>query len=258
MLAVISDVHANRFALEAVLADAGARGATATYCLGDVVGYNASPRETLRILRESAILTIKGNHDMMAYGELSTERCGPNARFSQAWTRDFLTAEEAGYLRELPTEHCIDGEIVLLHSRLGDPVSYLSSDADYLAEHGRIRRWQPAARICFTGHTHVPRLIEITPSGQLRRLEGTATTLDPRCFYFINPGSVGHPRGSDYRASYALYDRAESRVRLLRVRYEKERMLRENREHGIGTDLGRGVLEHELYRLGRRLKEALR
>jgi predicted phosphodiesterase len=254
LMAIISDVHANSFALRAVLADAESRGASEVYCLGDVVGYNAQPRETLELLRQAKIPTVRGNHDMMACGELSTDRCGPNARASQRWTSEVLSDDDVRYLRSLDTQLSIDGEIILLHSRLDDPVSYLSSDEDYLLERERVINWQRSARVCFTGHTHIQRVIEISADGQLRRLTGAFVKLDPRCFYFVNPGSVGHPRASDYRASYALFDRDAGTIRLRRVRYDKARMLEVNRWAGIATDLGRGVLEYKLVRYSQRLR----
>lgn len=258
VVAVISDVHANSLALEAVLDDARERGAEAVYCLGDVVGYNARPRETLRALRINGIPIVKGNHDMMASGELPIERCGPNARASQLWTRQVLDPAELWYLRGLPTELWVHEDTLLVHSRLGDPVSHLARDQDYMDEFERIRRRRPATRVCFTGHTHLARVIEISPRGELRRLAQAAPQLRPDCFYFINPGSVGHPRGGDFRASYALFDRRCGQVRLLRVRYDKSRMLQANRAVDLHTDLGPGVLEHEFARLARQLKRAFR
>lgn len=257
VIAVISDIHANSLALSAVLADAEARGAIGIYCLGDLVGYNAHPRETLRLLRSAAIPTVKGNHDMMACGELPLGRCGPNANFSQQWTRQQLTDDELHYLQTLPLQRFVDDDTVLLHSRLGDPLNYLSRDEDYLAEYARIRDWQPAARICFTGHTHVARIVEVTSDRRLRRLKTATATLDTQRFYFINPGSVGHPRGSDYRASYALFDRASGRMRLMRVHYDKAGMLAANHRVNIRTNLGPGVLEHSFSRATQRLRRVL-
>lgn len=257
MIAVISDIHANSFALDAVLSDIKARGATEIYCLGDLVGYNAHPRETLRMLRQADIPAVKGNHDMMAIGELPLGGCGPNANFSQQWTRQQLSDDERDYLQALPMQRLVQQDIVLLHSRLDDPLNYLSRDADYLAEYERLRAWQPAARICFTGHTHVARIIEITPERQLQRLQTTVTALSSENFYFINPGSVGHPRGSDYRASYALFDQASRQIRLLRVHYDKAAMLAVNQRVDIRTNLGPSLLEHRLARATQRLKKVL-
>lgn len=254
LTAVISDVHANSYALRAVLADARARGASRTYCLGDLVGYNAHPHDALAILRHAAIAAVKGNHDMMACGELPIDGCGPNARIALHWTREVLSPEELTYLRSLPLLRCIDGDIVLLHSRIDSATAYLSKDADYLAERETILARQPQAWICFTGHTHVARIVEITPQRRLRRLSGTSATLDPDCFYFVNPGSVGHPRGGDYRACYALLDRSNRHVRLLRVHYDKAKMLAANRRAGLGTDLGPSVLAHRFGELTQRLK----
>jgi predicted phosphodiesterase len=256
-MAVISDVHANSFALSAVLRDARARGASSVYCLGDVVGYNAHVHETLNMLRTAQVPVVKGNHDMMAIEELPIEDCGPNARRSQHWTRLELTAEEREYLRELPTELLAHEDTVLVHSRLHDPINYLARDADYLAEFERLRAWQPTARVCFTGHTHVPRIVEVTPQREVRRLSQTSAYLAPDSFYFINPGSVGHPRGGDFRACYALFDRDRNHVHLMRVRYDKSAMLAANRRVGIGTDLGPGVLAHEVSRLTQRLKRVI-
>src|SRR5437899_11993202 len=110
-IAIISDVHANLEALRSVLADVRRRGIERVVCLGDVVGYNCFPHETLAVLREQRIPTVQGNHDLMAIGELEPDHCGPNARKAIQWTRPLLTDEEKEVLRALPGHFVMESEL---------------------------------------------------------------------------------------------------------------------------------------------------
>ncbi len=257
MIAVISDVHANAPALEAVLRDIRRRGVDDIYCLGDCVGYNAFPAETIEIFRKEGIRSVKGNHDMMATGELAIERCGPNGRFAMHWTRSLLSQVDLDFLRALPWQRRIGSDILLVHSRLNDAVSYLTGKNDIVAEHCAILAVDGIVRICFTGHTHQMRCMELSEDG-VRALPPAKTTLDPARFYFIDPGSVGHPRHSDYRASYALFDPAARQVQWRRVAYDRARTSAGNLRHGIHTDLGPGLGRHAWQRFVRRCRTIAR
>jgi predicted phosphodiesterase len=223
-------------------------------CLGDLVGYCALPRETLALLHQSAIPSVQGNHDLMAIGSLDSTGCGPNARAAIAWTRAVLSDTERAYLRSLPTHLMSDPTTILVHSRLGDPVSRLRSPADFLAEREVLRRFDPALRLCFTGHTHVPQITEVGTTGAISVHRRRRVRLHPSSFYFINPGSVGHPRQSDYRASYAIYDPVSGAVQLRQVAYDREAMRVENARHQIFTDLGPSVTTHRIQRALDRLR----
>src|SRR5207244_2090672 len=118
----VPDVPAHLQASLLVLADARGPGTEHVVCLGDVVGYNCFPHETLAVLRDQRIPTVQGNHDLMAIGELEPDRCGPNARKAIHWTRPLLTDDEKAFLRALPAHFVLPPDLLLVHSCLGDPV----------------------------------------------------------------------------------------------------------------------------------------
>ena len=239
--AIIADVHGNLPALEAVLADIERRGVDRISCLGDLVGYNTFPHETLALLRRLPIACVQGNHDLMALGQLEPVACGPDARAAIAWTRTVLTEDERAYLHALPGHIRSDPTTILVHSCLGDPVSRLERPDDFLAQRETLRRFDSGLRRCFTGHTHVAQVTEIDSSARVVMHREGQVRLNPASFSFLNPGSVGHPRESDYRASYAIHDTETDTVFLRRVAYDRAAMRAENARHGIFTDLGPSV-----------------
>ena len=243
-IAIISDVHSNVEALRSVLADVRRRGIERVVCLGDVVGYNCFPHETLAVLRDQRIPTVQGNHDLMAIGELEPDRCGPNARKAIHWTRPLLTDEEKAFLHALPAHLVIPPDLLLVHSCLGDPVMRLSRPEDYVQQRDIVARFDPRIRVCFFGHTHVPEVRTIHSDGRVTRLNAHRVRLDDNEFHFVNPGSVGHPRGTDYRAQYASFDVHARTVQFHRVRYDVRKVARENARHGVGTQLGDPGLIH--------------
>ena len=257
-VAIIADVHANLLALRAALEDAERRCVDRIVCLGDVVGYNSSPRETIAVLRSIGVEAVQGNHDIMATGLAEPLQCGPNARRAMQWTRQVLGLEELDYLSSLPERMLFEGEILLLHSALGDPWVYLHASDQYREQFTAIRESYPAAKICLTGHTHVRTVVEVSPAGQVRSLPPSQTQLAPDSFYFLNPGSVGHPRQDDYRASYAIYDSNSRVVAFRKVSYDRRRVRRANENCAIYTDLGPSVLRRQWSAARRGLRRLVR
>lgn len=256
-LAVLADVHANLAGLEAVIADARGRGVETFLCLGDVVGYHTSVAGTIELLQRLDIRCVLGNHDLMATGQLELEG-GPNARRAMEWTRQVLTPEESGFLRELPGSRLLDGETLLVHSRLGDPVTHLRTDEQYREARLEIAKEFPEVRVCLTGHTHVGMVVEVDGANGVHRRGRAARDLRLDSFYFLNPGSVGHPRDEDYRASYLLYDPEARRVIFRKLAYDRGAVRAENERHGIHTDLGACVLAHRWTTLERSLRAVVR
>ena len=257
-IAVISDIHANPYALEHVLDDIRRQKIGRVFCLGDIVGYNALPRETIKILREANIPAVKGNHDMMATGELALDNCGPIARSTLSLAREQLVAEERRFLNSLPDHLNPEPDLLLIHSRWGNPVDYLKNQDDYLDEYRVIRRALSQVHFCFTGHTHGAKVVEITRDERIYEGVSGTVKLNPNHFYFINPGSVGYPRRSDYRASYTIFDPGTHTVQFIRVRYPKRRMALANTQHRIATDLGQGRLQFVLETFINRMKVTVR
>jgi predicted phosphodiesterase len=237
-IAVISDIHANVDALAAVLADIRASDVHHVVCLGDLVGYNTFPRETLGVFRGSEILSVHGNHDLMAIGRLPGDDCGPMARKAIGWTQAVLTGEDRHYLASLPGELRPHRGILCVHSAPGDPVVRLRTLAQFHEQYLRMSQSDPDVRLCFTGHSHVACTMMVTRRGDVVLDDEPDVTIDPQVFYFVNPGSVGYPRDGDYRAAYGILDVEARRLSFRRVDYDPTRVLRENARHGIRLEFG--------------------
>ncbi|MCH7523255.1 MAG: metallophosphoesterase family protein, partial [Chloroflexi bacterium] len=164
-IAIISDVHANLAALEAVLRHAEAQGATdGLWCLGDTVGYGPQPSECISRLRDAGAKLVAGNHDRAATGKIETEEFNPDAAKAALWTRDQIAEDAAAYLDALPeVTHATPGreappaeaEFTLVHGSLRWPIwEYLYS---YEAATAHLERQQTPFSL--VGHTHVPMLI---------------------------------------------------------------------------------------------------
>jgi predicted phosphodiesterase len=231
--AILSDIHANSRALAAVLADIRRLRIEQVVHLGDVVGYNTRPHETLALLRAHGIAGVHGNHDLMVIDRIPAEHCSSVGRKAIEWTRQALSDADCEYLAGLPGDLRLDGGVLCVHSALGDPIVRLRSREQFGEETGVLLRFDPELQICLTGHTHVPGVIEVGPSGVVRRHAAAELSLDPAAFCFVNPGSVGLPRDDDERAGYVVLDPDERRVWFHRVAYDARRVKRENARHGI-------------------------
>ena len=212
--AIFGDVHANLEAFEVVLADAHDQSCEAYICLGDVVGYNANPRECLEQVRSLNCPVVKGNHDDYAASESSLECFNPLAEAAIQWTRDQLSADEKNWLATLPLTLEIKG-FTIVHATLEDPKgwSYVLNQLDAAASFS-----QQTTELCFFGHTHSPRAY--IKDSSVVGLSYDRLSLDPGKKYFINVGSVGQPRDGDWRAAYVVFDEEKRYVQLRRLRYD--------------------------------------
>ena len=223
---LLSDVHANLVALEAVLAALGPT--DALWVTGDTVGYGPDPSETLALLRERGALLVQGNHDVgVATGEgldLFHERAAVAARMHGAW----LSAEERDHLASLPRVATID-RFTLCHGSLRDPLWEYVTNAG--AANDTIAR-SPTPHAC-CGHTHVPALYIAADdrARAVRPASERAYALDARSL--ANPGSVGQPRDGDPRAAYAVLDTAAGTVTFYRASYRIDETQRRIRARGL-------------------------
>ena len=200
MYAVISDIHGNFEALEAVLRDMPEDVET-VYCLGDVIGYGANPNECCDAVRELGMPTITGNHDL-AVTDLSTDLnwFNPVAAAAVMWTRGQLTEENAEFLRSRP-RMMQTREALFVHGSVRDPDEYIINSISAEENLAILTAEYPNVPVCFFGHTHV-KAVAPSPNGAMKG----SHELDLRSGgpYLVNPGSVGQPRDGDTFASYVL------------------------------------------------------
>ncbi|MGI4757956.1 MAG: metallophosphoesterase family protein, partial [Janthinobacterium lividum] len=222
---ILSDIHGNLEALEAVLAAAGP--CDQVWNLGDVVGYGASPNAVVERVRAVSTHGVRGNHDKVCAGLASAAQFNPTARDAAMWTHDQLTPEALEWLRELPGGPllCQADTVALCH---GSPLHediYILNIRDAWAP-----MQQMQARYTFFGHTHVQggfgwedgRWFEVRPLQQRSGRQRSQWTLhlgESRRF-LLNPGSVGQPRDGDWRAAYAVLDDRRDTVTFHREPYD--------------------------------------
>jgi diadenosine tetraphosphatase ApaH/serine/threonine PP2A family protein phosphatase len=230
-------VHGNLEALDAVLADAAAQGATGVLCLGDIVGYGADPVACVERLGERAVAAVAGNHEWGALGLMDLEWFNPVARAAARWTGRQLDADHARFLTRLPLTATLE-DATLAHASPTQPEEW-----DYLlsAEEGFAAFAAFDTRLCFVGHSHRPAVWSVGSSGRrfqprLPRPEGLVALDDGRR-YLVNVGSVGQPRDRDPRAAYALWDREARGVWIRRVSYDHERAARKILQAGLPAPL---------------------
>ncbi len=212
--AILGDIHSNVEALDVVLADARARECTHYACVGDVVGYNANPRECLDRIRELKCVTVRGNHDHYCAVEEKLDGFHPLAADVVNWTRRRLDPGQIEFLRALPYRQVVDN-FTIVHSTLDTPEMWgyvfdkFEADANF--------NYQSTA-VCFFGHTHVPLAFEKTHEVRFGLYDRIKITFGRK--YFINVGSVGQPRDGDPRAAYVTYDLKTGEVELHRLEYD--------------------------------------
>lgn len=212
--AIVSDIHANLEAFEAVLADARDNKCTDFVCLGDVVGYNANPHECVSRVQELKCPTVKGNHDEQASLVESSRDFNEMAEAAIQWTRDNLTAEDKQWLRVLELQRKV-GDFTVVHATLDMPGQwgYVFNNLDAAASF----TFQDTA-VCFFGHTHVP-MAFIRDEG-VQRQQIDKLQIEPGKKYFINVGSVGQPRDGDWHTAYCIYDVESNLVEQRRLKYD--------------------------------------
>jgi predicted phosphodiesterase len=211
---VLSDIHANLTALEAVIADAGEF--DAVWCLGDIVGYGPDPEECLTAVRAMpGLVCVLGNHDAAMIGEIDAQAFNPEARLSIEWTRQVVSKDNLAFTADLPKYTAVDRVTIVHGSPRAPTYEYLLHPYTATLNFAYFE-----TDYSFFGHTHIPTMFKLKNGyADLSVLEGTGEfTLEPRLM--INPGSVGQPRDRDPRAAYALYDTANDLWDYRRVEYD--------------------------------------
>ncbi len=212
--AILADIHGNLEALETVLADAKKMGCTHYACLGDVVGYNANPKECLDIIRDMGMPCVKGNHDEYCSVDMELEGFNPNAAEAVTWTRQQLTNEDMKWLRDLRYIRLV-ASFSIVHATLDGPRRW-GYVFDKLAAAASLTYQNTS--VCFHGHTHVP--VAFVRDNSVRGGIYTKFRIEPGKKFFINVGSVGQPRDGNPRSAYVVYDLEENSVELRRLDYD--------------------------------------
>ena len=216
--AIMGDIHANLEALQAVLNTCQGLGVEKYLCIGDIVGYNANPSETLELVRSLNMeVVIKGNHDEES--SLNTPLIGFNPQAAQAihWTREQLSAEQKSWLAKLPLQKTLGPKMTVVHATLDMPEKWgyifdsLSAEASLHYQF---------TQVCFFGHTHVPLAFEKfggVTGGQYAEINVQAGHK-----YLVNVGSVGQPRDGDARSAFVTFSTDDMQIKLHRVEYDIE------------------------------------
>lgn len=213
-IAVISDVHGNLQALEAVVADIREQGISQCICLGDTVGYGGNPSECIDLVRDFCSYTLLGNHDEYTLTGKGLEDVSDEVRQVIQWTREQLNEDRLSWLRSLPIHHD-GGDFEAVHSALHhtDDWPYVLQSGD-AAQHFK----HQVKPVCFIGHSHQPKF---WVEGEGRALHTTSLeSLRPDRKQIINVGSVGQPRDRDERACYLIFRRSQQDVWWRRVSYD--------------------------------------
>jgi predicted phosphodiesterase len=231
-VAVISDVHANRHALDAVLDAVEAEGPDAVWCLGDTVGYGPQPNECCDLVHDRCDLCLVGNHDLVVLGTLAVSDFNEEAAAAALWTTDVLTEPARDFLAGL--EPAADAlRVSLYHASARDPVwEYILTE-----EAARATFELATADLILVGHSHVALALRqddgriaggLAPAGAEVALHGR---------WILNPGSVGQPRDGDPRAAWLLLDLDRRLASFRRVTYPIDRTQAEMRERGLPASL---------------------
>jgi diadenosine tetraphosphatase ApaH/serine/threonine PP2A family protein phosphatase len=239
-VAIVSDIHGNRHAFEAVLDDIAGTEARELWCIGDVVGYGADPNRCCELVREHAAVALAGNHDLAVSGELALDEFSHGAALAARWTQDVIEDEHADWLRSLRPQGSENG-IGLYHASPRDPIwEYViwSQDAGDCMD-----LMEP--RVSAIGHSHVALFFRRDGGAAVKGdLAPAGTELDVGAGeWLLNPGAVGQPRDEDPRAAWLLLDTDRWAAAWRRVEYPIDEAARAIESAGLPP-----VLAERLYR----------
>lgn len=230
--AILSDIHANLHALDAVLEDVRQVGVESYICLGDIVGYGPFPEECVDRVRDLGCLTVAGNHDYAVLGKISTEHFNALAKATTEWTRESLSRESLDFLESVPLVHELDN-LSIVHGSYYSPelFDYVQTSYDAFLSLTKM-----PGQICFIGHSHIPVTFLQNPyvTYSLER----EIDVPPQAKVLVNVGSVGQPRDQNPRASYAVYDDEARKICLRRVSYDIDGAVVAICDRGLPSVLG--------------------
>ena len=234
---ILSDIHANQEALQAVLEDARGR-YDRIVCLGDLAGYGAEPNQVIAWARSHVTAIIRGNHDKICVSDESLDAYHPSARTSTEWTRAALSPESRAFLENLPRGPLRYEDFDLVHGSPADEDEYLLGVTD-----ATLAREFIATPVTFFGHTHIQGGFLVTRAGSRRIVPPGTLELEPDHYYLLNPGAVGQPRDGDPRAAYALYFPEQRMIEYRRAAYDVASAAAKIRAAGLPEHLAARLFE---------------
>ena len=213
---IISDIHGNLEALEATRREIERISPDKILCLGDLVGYGASPNECVESTREICDVTVAGNHDFGAIGRTDIAYFNMYAREAILWTAKALKDDAFHYLRDLPFAEVVGDHIRIVHATPREPErwNYIFTHEQALEE---FRAFQE--RVCFIGHSHQPAIYELMDEETLI-VNADHVEVRGERRYLVNVGSVGQPRDGDPRACICVYDETNADISIRRIEYD--------------------------------------
>ena len=212
--AIIADIHGNLDAFQVVLEDCKKQQVTHYACLGDVVGYNANPKECLDIVRTMNMPCVKGNHDEYCSSEEHLEGFNPAAAEAVNWTRTQLSEDDRQWLRDLKYSRMVTN-FTIVHATLDGPQRWgyvfdkLAAAASFTYQN---------TSVCFFGHTHVP--VAFVKDSVVRGGTYSKFKTEAGKKYFVNVGAVGQPRDNNPKAAYVVYDTVDGTIEIRRLDYD--------------------------------------
>lgn len=209
-IAVLSDIHSNLQALERALTEIEQIGVDATYCLGDIVGYNADPAACVNLVREHTAGVVRGNHDAAVVNDDAIEALPPDGQVAARHNRECLSEDQIAYLSNLPLTATVQN-CTFVHATPDDPSAWkrLTTYPDARSQFDHFD-----TDLCFLGHTHVPAVIADT-IGVLQVRSGHR--------YLVNVGSVGQPRDQDPKLSFGIFDTESFEYKNVRLSYDVDK-----------------------------------
>tara|TARA_B100000686_G_scaffold196765_1_gene203627 strand:+ start:23524 stop:24279 length:756 start_codon:yes stop_codon:yes gene_type:complete len=245
---ILSDIHGNLEALEAVLEQAQRESCDHIIVLGDLIGYGANPNEVVdRIFDLKPDLLIRGNHDKVAAGVEEPIHFNPSAANAALWTYNTLTPANRQRVANLPKgPRTLHSKIEICHGTPYDEDVYIFDEQDASEALDSASK-----QLCFFGHTHLPGIFSReSKSGSItvfvpktNTSEPQAKILNPLASHLINPGSIGQPRDGDPRAAYAIFDHVTNEVIFIRVAYPVKSTQEKIRTAGLPDSLARRLAQ---------------
>lgn len=231
---IFSDVHSNSQALDAVIEAFKLERIDRYFCVGDVVGYGANPKECIEKVKALALISVAGNHDWASVDLFSADYFNPAAKEAVFWTKRNLDDNSRYFLESLKLVYKNE-DLILVHGTLENP-----QDFNYLVDDSSA--WSTfrlmETEICFVGHSHIAGIFFKDKDGWIYYRQGGSIEIKAENKYIVNVGSVGQPRDRNPDAAYCIYDSEKKEIQLKRIKYDIQAARKKIIEAGLPRFLG--------------------